>query len=177
MALAGAVIIARQPMNKTKRTPKKRSRLDPLRFPRLPIDGHFPMGRKRNDNLVQRLAHAIAGGTTIAVWAKANHVNVRSARNWARTPECRTAIADIRQKVTGRVIGKLTRHSLKAVDEIAKIMKAGENGAVRLNAAKAIISALMDVENHSMTMRSLNDLTNRLKALEQATDAPPRKAV
>jgi hypothetical protein len=71
----------------------------------------------------------------------------------------------------------LTRHSLKAVDEIAKIMKAGENGAVRLNAAKAIISALMDVENHSMTMRSLNDLTNRLKALEQATDAPPRKAV
>jgi hypothetical protein len=78
---------------------------------------------------------------------------------------------------TGRVIGKLTRHSLKAVDEIAKIMKAGENGAVRLNAAKAIISALMDVENHSMTMRSLSDLTNRLKALEQATDAPPRKAV
>jgi hypothetical protein len=33
MALAGAVIIAGQPKNKTNATPKKRSRLDPLRFP------------------------------------------------------------------------------------------------------------------------------------------------
>jgi hypothetical protein len=135
------------------------------------------MGRTRNETLVLKLAHAIAGGSTIAIWAKANNVNVRSARNWARTPECRAAVADIRQRVTGRVIGKLTRHSLTAVDEIAKIVKTGENGAVRLNAAKAIISTLMDVENHSMTMRSLNDLTNRLKALEQATDATPRKTI
>ena len=129
------------------------------------------MGRSRDDTLVLKLAHAVAGGSTVAKAASAIGVKPRTARNWARRPEFITTVARIRQRATDRIVGKLTRHALAAVDAIAKLVKSGENHSVQLNAAKTICGLLIEVENHAMTTRAMNDVATRLEHLERSTNA------
>jgi hypothetical protein len=132
------------------------------------------MGKQRNDPLIGRLALAIAAGSTATKWAREQGLEPRTVRNWARLPQCKLAVERHRRQIVDRAIGKLTRHTLAAVDEIAKLMKTGENGSVKLSAAKAILTSLMDVENHAAMMKTVNDLAARLDNLEKA-DATDRK--
>jgi predicted transcriptional regulator len=132
------------------------------------------MGKQRNDPLIGRLALAIAAGSTATKWAREQGLEPRTVRNWARLPQCKLAVERHRRQIVDRAIGKLTRHTLAAVDEIAKLMKTGENGSVKLSAAKAILTSLMDVENHAAMMKTVNDLAARLDKLEKA-DATDRK--
>jgi hypothetical protein len=132
------------------------------------------MGRQRNNPLVSKLALAVAAGKTVTAWATENNVLPRTARNWARLPEFRQMVSAIRQKAIDRVTGKLSRHALKAVDQIAKLAKSGENDSVKLNAAKTIVTMLIEVETHAMTTRAMNDLATRLDNLERS-DATPKE--
>jgi hypothetical protein len=129
------------------------------------------MGKQRNDPLIGRLALAIAAGSTATKWAREQGLEPRTVRNWARLPQCKLAVERHRRQIVDRAIGKLTRHTLAAVDVLAKLMKDGENGSIQLSAAKSILTSLMEVENHSMTMKTVNDLAARLEALERTTDA------
>ena len=133
------------------------------------------MGKQRNDPLIGRLALAIAAGSTATKWAREQGLEPRTVRNWARLPECKLAVERHRRQIVDRAIGKLTRHTLAAVDVLAKLMKDGENGSIQLSAAKSILTSLMDVENHAAMMKTVNDLATRLDNLEKA-DATDRKA-
>jgi hypothetical protein len=126
------------------------------------------MARQKNKALVLRLQHAVAGGSTPTKWAKANDVLPRTARNWANTPEFAKAVADIHRAVTNRVIAKLTRYSLSAANQIARLAKSGENDHIKLAAAKSIISSLIDITSFANSERQFDELRLQVMALEAA---------
>ena len=84
------------------------------------------MGRSRNDALMRELALAIACGDTVKNWSTRADVNTRTAYNWARSEPCRQAVRQIREKTIDRVVGRLVRHSLKAVSTLAEIASKGQ---------------------------------------------------
>jgi hypothetical protein len=124
------------------------------------------MSRKRNDGLVGRLAVMVASGHTVTSAAKALGVIPRTAQNWARQAPFKDAVDRHRSRLVDSILGKLTRNSTKAVDVIARLMTNGENGSVKLAAARAMLDKLIEVENHAATKQQVAELKCRLSALE-----------
>lgn len=131
------------------------------------------MSREYNKPLIARLSLAIATGKSVTAWAKENDVLPRTARNWGRLPEVRAATERHRQRIVDQVVGKLVRHAMKAVDQLARLATEGDNDGIRLNAAKALLDKLIEVQNHAATMREIGEINNRLDTLEKATNASP----
>ena len=128
-------------------------------------------GRRRNQNLMGKCALAVAAGSSVSQWAKANEIPVRTTYGWSRTTEFKSLVASHRQRIVDRAVGKLTKHAQRLSTRSRNFVKSGETDAIKLNAAKAVISTLIEIESHSMTMRTLSDLASRIDSLEKHTDA------
>jgi hypothetical protein len=132
---------------------------------------------KRTPARIAKLAHSIAGGSTPTRWARENKLEPRTVRNWARLPECKALVADIRQRVTERVVGKLTRAALGAVDVIKKLAHSGEQEGVRLSAARSLLEQLLAVSNHVKSEKQIAELTSRITELEASLENPSSNVV
>jgi hypothetical protein len=86
------------------------------------------------------------------------------------TPLCKAEIARIRARVTDRVVGKLTRHALTAVDQISALAKKGEQESIRLSAAKSLLEQLIQVSNHVKAEKQITELVSRIAQLEAALE-------
>jgi hypothetical protein len=126
----------------------------------------MPSGRHRNRGQMTALALSVAGGGTIARWATDNNVPRRTCYEWTGSAEFKALVERIRSRALDRAAGRLSRSLSKAVSEMTRLISAGENGAIRLAAAKAVTATLIEVQNHATKDREWAELMARVEALE-----------
>jgi hypothetical protein len=132
------------------------------------------MSKRNNQSQKARLALAIAGGRTVAAWARDNLVPERTARTWSHLPEVQDLVRRIRRKAIDRAIGRLSRHATAAADQVVKLAEGAASEAVRLHAARAVLADLMTVSNYAALEDRLADVERRLRDAARTPDDWPR---
>src|SRR4051794_4404979 len=75
------------------------------------------------------LALAIAGGESIAAWAKQNGVSERTAFYWAKDPKVRREVEACRRRVVNQATGRLTGMDAKGGDGGTPLAEEAGSGA------------------------------------------------
>jgi hypothetical protein len=115
-----------------------------------------PRNRLQRENL----ALAIATGQSVAAWAEENKVPKRTCYEWRSHREFQEQVHGFRRDFVDRAVGELAGHLTEAVAEIPRLATQAKSESVRLQAARAVLSDLLE----AMTNLELQD---RLTALEQ----------
>jgi hypothetical protein len=118
---------------------------------------------KHKDN-VESLATALAAGGSVAAWAEAHGVPCRTAYRWAAEAGVRARVRGLRQGLVTDAVGKLADAATTAVDTLRGLLAERQPASVRLGAARAILSALVEVQAHA-------ELADRVTHLEELADA------
>jgi hypothetical protein len=126
-------------------------------------------GKKRGPKLREDMALAIARGASISQWARDNEIPDRTAREWAKKREFKELVAEHRRRLADRVIGQLSRIATKAVRAIERLMDNSPNDTVRLNAARSILTELVNITGFS-------ELEQRITELERQHEREHRGA-
>jgi hypothetical protein len=95
------------------------------------------------------LAHAIAQGKSIPVWARQNEVPRSTAYHWARQPEVRSVVETMRRFLIDRALGQMARLTPAAIDGISKLAKGAESEAVKLRAWRALLTDQIAVSKYA----------------------------
>jgi hypothetical protein len=117
-----------------------------------------------NKDNVESLAQALAAGGSVAAWAAVNGVPHRTAYRWAAEEGLKARVRGLRQGLVTDAVGRLADAATSAVDTLRGLLSEGQPATVRLGAARAILSALIDVQSHS-------ELADRLARLEEQAGA------
>jgi hypothetical protein len=96
-----------------------------------------------------QLAVALAQGSSISAWARANDVAKETARRWAREPEVRAEIEAFRRRAIDRAVGVFAKRAGWAANGICKLAGGAESESVRLRAFRAVLDELMAVSRFS----------------------------
>jgi hypothetical protein len=107
-----------------------------------------------------QLALAIAQGTSVKAWARANEVSIRTAYRWAKEPKVRAAAESCRRRALDRAVGVMSRHATWAARQIAKLGKDAVNESVKLAALRALFS-------DNMSISRFGGLEDRMTLLEE----------
>jgi hypothetical protein len=134
------------------------------------------MSKRNNREQKASLALAMAGGQTVAAWARDNQVADRTARTWSHSPEVVRLVGRIRRKAIDRAIGRLSRHATAAADQIARLAKGAASEAVRLHAARAVLADLMTVSNYAALEDRLAEVERRLAHAQPDQHGPAHRA-
>jgi hypothetical protein len=133
-----------------------------FRYQLLPF---ITMSEQPPKNTKTDLAIALAHGINAKSWARANAVPQNTAYRWAREPEVRKEVANCRRRLVGLAVGRLARNASRAADTIVRISREGDSDAVRLRAARAVFSDLVQVAKFS-------DLEGRMLDVETKLEPP-----
>src|SRR5262249_55261175 len=115
-----------------------------------PLLTHFiTMSEEPEKNPKIELAIALARGVSVWHWARVNSVAKNTAYRWSREPEVRKEVANIRRRLVSQALGRLTRNASKAADTIVRTLERGDSDAVRLRAARAVLSDIITVSKFS----------------------------
>ena len=117
-----------------------------------------------NKDKIESLAKALAVGDSVAAWAEAHHVPRRTAYRWAAEAGLKVRVRGLRQGLVTDAVGKLADAATAAVETLRGLLAEGQPATVRLGAARAILTALIDVQTHA-------DLSDRVTHLEELADA------
>jgi hypothetical protein len=113
-----------------------------------------------NKDKIESLAQALAVGDSVAAWAEVNDVPCRTAYRWAAEAGLRARVRGLRQGLVTDAVGRLADAATAAVDTLRGLLAEGQPATVRLGAARAILSALIDVQAHA-------ELADRVTRLEE----------
>jgi hypothetical protein len=122
------------------------------------MPGPHPTGLK------SKLALAVANGQSIARWARQHQIGVRTAHTWAKDPEFRSRVAELRGRLLDRAIGVLARRVAANAAEINRLATAAESEAVRLAAARAGIADLLGASRFVELRAEVEELKRELAA-------------
>ena len=95
------------------------------------------------------LAVALARGSSIRRWARANNVPRETARRWAHEPDVRLTVESLRRRAIDRAVGMLAGRSSWAAGGICKLARGAESESVRLRAIKSVLSDMIAVSKYS----------------------------
>jgi hypothetical protein len=118
---------------------------------------------------VESLATALAAGGSAAAWAEAHGVPRRTAYRWAAEAGVKAQVRGLRQGLVADAVGKLAEAATTAVDTLKGLLAEKQPASVRLGAARAILSALVEVQAHA-------ELADRVAHLEELADAQRQDA-
>ena len=121
------------------------------------------MSRRHNQVRKSELARALAGGGTVAGWAKEKQVAESTAYKWARSPKVVDEIEAIRRAVLDQAIGRLSGKANCAAEQITRLAEAAVSEAVRLQASRAVLAELMTVSSFAALERRLVEVETRLQ--------------
>ena len=96
------------------------------------------MSEEHRNNTKTQLALAVAQGMRVTTWARTHGVPRRTAFRWAKDPQFRAVVETCRRRTMDLAIGRLTKHSTRAADDLAKLSREAESDSVRLRACRAI---------------------------------------
>jgi hypothetical protein len=134
------------------------------------------MSRIHNQNRKAALALALAGGGTVATWARENQVPERTARTWSNSPEVLEQVDAIRRQALDRAIGRLSDHAVAAADQIARLARDATSEAVRLQAARAVLADLMTVASYAAIEGRLAEVERRIAQARPTDHGPADRA-
>jgi hypothetical protein len=117
-----------------------------------------------NKDKIESLAQALAAGDSAASWAEAHAVPRRTAYRWAAAAGVQAQVRGLRQGLVADAVGRLAGAATTAVDTLRGLLAEGQPASVRLGAARAILTALIDVQAHA-------ELADRVTHLEELADA------
>ena len=117
-----------------------------------------------NKDKIESLAKALAAGDSAAAWAEAHAVPRRTAYRWATEASVKAQVRGLRQGLVTDAVGRLAGAATAAVDTLRGLLAEGQPASVRLGAARAILTALIDVQAHA-------ELADRVTHLEGLADA------
>jgi hypothetical protein len=111
-------------------------------------------------NARERVAILLASGWTIKGTARKVKLNERTIRRWVeKSDDFKRRIAELRQQMTSRAVGKLTAASTEAAAELRKQLKSPDDKA-RRDAAKIILS-------QRSKLGEIEDLEGRIAAIDE----------
>ena len=113
----------------------------------------------RDSGSFEALAVAIAAGATVRAAADELGIAERTAYRQSGSPEFKCRVSAIRAELTFAAVGSLAAGASEAVATIRELLTAENEPAIRLNAAKAILTQLGPLSE-------LGELRQRLEALE-----------
>jgi hypothetical protein len=113
-----------------------------------------------NKDKIESLAQALAAGDSAAAWAEAHAVPRRTAYRWAAAAGLKARVRGLRQGLVTDAVGRLAGAATAAVDTLRGLLAEGQPATVRLGAARAILTALIDVQAHA-------ELADRVTRLEE----------
>ena len=120
------------------------------------------------DHVIMRsLAHEIAFGGDVGVWAKVKAVSVEVVREWTELPEFRKFVENCRIEYSEKLVGKIARCAERAIDRLVELSENTKSLSVALAATKAIISKWIDLSAYfvqELTYKSLNERVDVAKA-------------
>src|ERR1700758_5203036 len=117
-----------------------------------------------NKDKIESLAQALAAGDSAAAWAEVNDVPRRTAYRWAAEAGVKVRVRGLRQGLVTDAVGRLAGAATAAGDTLRGLRAEGQPSTVRLGAARAILSALVEVQTHA-------ELADRVAHLEELADA------
>jgi len=103
---------------------------------------------------------AVASGQSIKAWAREHDIPVRTCYLWTHRPEFKAKVESIRNRITDRAVGELTRSRVQAVREMGRLSTKAQHEPTRLAACRAVVADLAALKNQ--------DLARRVEALETA---------
>jgi hypothetical protein len=109
--------------------------------------------------LRHELALAVAGGGSIRAWAKAHGISTTACYEWSREPEFKAKVERIRDRMTDRAVGTLTKNLVSAMEEMSRLARKGKQESTRLAACRAVAADLAGLKSQ--------DLARRVEAMEQ----------
>jgi hypothetical protein len=116
----------------------------------------------REANKLQ-LAIALAQGSSISAWARANNVANETARRWAHEPKVRAEIEVFRRHAIDSAVGVLAKHANWAAAEICKLAGHAESESVKLSALKAVLANMMSVSKYSGLEERMGELEEHVR--------------
>lgn len=109
----------------------------------------------------ESLACSIAAGATVATAAKQASCSASHAYRLSNQPEFRDRVSALRLEATDRAVGALSDAATAAVTTLVSMLDEDFDASVRLQASKAILSALGP-------LAELGELRARIARLEAA---------
>lgn len=108
------------------------------------------------------LALALARGLSAAAWARGAGVPRRTAHRWSKDPAVLATVEEIRTRLLDEALGRLVGVSARAVRTLSRLLGAeeGRPESVQLNAAKSILSNVLEIQSHV-------ELTKRIAKIEE----------
>ena len=120
----------------------------------------------QNDTLSERLALAIASGSSVTAAAEAVGCSRRHAFRLLRDEDTRRRVAELRYAISDQAVGRLSAAATAAVDKLVGLLDSDDE-STQLAAAKSILGLLPRVAEHV-------ELRHRLDLLENRSTPPPR---
>ena len=90
----------------------------------------------------------------------------RTAYRWAAEAGLKRRVRGLRQGLVTDAVGRLADAATAAVDTLRGLLAEGQPATVRLGTARAILTALIDVQTHA-------ELADRVTPLEELADVRP----
>ena len=130
------------------------------------------------DHVIMRsLAHEIAFGGDVGVWAKLKAVSADVAREWTELPEFRAFVEKCRIEYSEKLVGKIARCAERAIDRLVELSENTKSLSVALAATKAIISRWIDLSAYFVQELTYKSLNARMDVAEAERAAEKKNGV
>ena len=116
----------------------------------------------RNGRFLELFAIELACGCSIRDAAKKIGCSERQAYRLATDPAVQAKVTELRSNAASEAVGLLSSTAAKAVTTLQGLLGDENDPAIRLHAAKAVLSQLVPLATHF-------DLRSRIEAIENAT--------
>jgi len=117
----------------------------------------------------QRLMDALVGNPDIKAACRATGVARATAFRWLREPGFREELAQQRNAVLDETMDGIKAHAILAMTELAGLLQSKDDRLRRMTCN--------DILSHAMKVRTIEDVDQRLKALEKAVKDFNRKGM
>ena len=118
------------------------------------------MTKELRQKIKTQLAHAIAQGTSVALWARANQVPRSTAYRWAGEPELRATVVSCRRRARDCALRRAATTGRFVTDQIAKLATGAESESIKLRALRLILAEVIPVSRFP-------DFKRRIAAIRQ----------
>jgi hypothetical protein len=116
----------------------------------------------RSEAKYERLVAEVARGEEVKVAARAIGIAERTAYEWSRSAEFKGRVRSIQRELLKDLVGQLSARAEKALKTMEDLLNPATPPAVRLGAARAIISSLVEIQSHTELIDRVAELEARL---------------
>ncbi len=109
------------------------------------------------------LAFALARGTPIARWARANDVEPRVAYRWAADFKVKKRVEHYHRQILMEAVGVFAANATWAADRVATLAENAKSESVKLAALRAIQSDMITASRHSGLEGRLREIEEKLR--------------